>query len=170
MADMELDRSKVWIDNLGRRWEWSYVNGWCVDGWAMFGGRQPSDDLTFTVETRRDPDGAPGWITATAQAEFDAITGEARRVRDAEVAREDAIAREALAARLRQQFKLALTGHRGIVHGPGKNAIADHLYKTAADVAVDVFLEVLRNPPTMVHHHDGETTVRWPDEDKQRDA
>lgn len=42
------DRGQVWLDDGGRIWEWSDLDGWVVDGMASFGGFEPLDGVTFT--------------------------------------------------------------------------------------------------------------------------
>lgn len=90
----------------------------------------------------------------------DAILAEAKRQHEADFAKREAFAREALTARLRERITAHLEGHRGI-----DRTMADHVYSSAADAALEVFMEFLRDPPTMEHHADGHTEVRWPGDD-----
>lgn len=43
----ESDRDQLWIDDLGRTWEWSEFNGWVVEGWAIVGGYWPDGRRSF---------------------------------------------------------------------------------------------------------------------------
>ncbi|QDK03635.1 hypothetical protein SEA_MOOSTARD_102 [Mycobacterium phage Moostard] len=51
VSDMiELDKESTYRDRLGRKWEWSDLNGWVINRMATFGGFWPDDEFApFTV-------------------------------------------------------------------------------------------------------------------------
>lgn len=44
----DIDTGQVWLDERGRVWEWSDIDGWVVDGVCTFGGFDPPADVTYT--------------------------------------------------------------------------------------------------------------------------
>ena len=41
-------QTREWTDIAGRRWAWSAINGWVVDGIATFGGHDPDGHGPFS--------------------------------------------------------------------------------------------------------------------------
>lgn len=85
------------------------------------------------------------------------------RQADAEFARREAEARAAVVAKVRAEIDAAFGDDR-TSYFAGDYITDDDLQALAA-AAVDVFIDLLRNPPTRVTHADGHVEIRWPEEE-----
>lgn len=94
-----------------------------------------------------------------------------RRQADADFARRESQARAALVAKVCEALWTDLERQADEPMGPYVDremgmvdaSGASLNMGTLAAAAVDVFVELLRNPPTRVTHADGHTEIRWPD-------
>lgn len=102
-------------------------------------------------------DEVPTFVDGAAAS--DVIIAMARARADADFKMREAVAHQWLERRLHASIRNNLEGHRGVEMGWG-----DVVGGIAASIAMEVFLEFLRNPPSIVEHADGTTEIR---EDEQ---
>jgi hypothetical protein len=94
----------------------------------------------------------------------------ASRQADADFARREAQAQAAVVVKVREVFNVhVFTPYGRCAVDPADcgfefgiddwDAWADHV----SEIAVGVFVDMLRNPPTRITHADGHTEIRWPE-------
>jgi hypothetical protein len=109
------------------------------------------------------------WDSVDAEPTVPEFVNEFVRVQaDAEFTKREAEPRAAIVARVREALwssieSQATWGYVSRDRGIIDVGMADGLDMTVvAEAAVEVFVELLRNPPTREIHPDGTETIRWP--------
>jgi hypothetical protein len=93
--------------------------------------------------------------------DWSGVVGElVRRQMDADFARAEVAARAAVVAKVREAVQSAVENGQ---YGDASGHLGGEGFEAIADAAVEVFVGMLKNPPSFVTYPDGHTEIEWPE-------